>query len=115
MVKFAALSAVASTPSRVFLTVRTQREKIAGYRPEAPSPWKDEYPALVYGANCPQTLHNYKSIEMSFLYDWDDGYMSEDMLKLNIWAAQSFRPATCDGVFPRRRIQLRFGVRTALA
>ena len=50
-----------------------------------PTPWKDEYPALVYGANCPQTLHNYKSIEMSFLYDWDDGYMSEDMLKLNIW------------------------------
>jgi len=50
-----------------------------------PIPWKDEYPALVYGANCPQTLHNYKSIEMSFLYDWDDGYMSEDMLKLNVW------------------------------
>ena len=52
---------------------------------KAPTPWKDEYPALVYGANCPQTLHNYKSIEMSFLYDWDDGYMSEDMLKLNNW------------------------------
>ena len=44
---------------------------------KAPTPWKDEYPALVYGANCPQTLHNYKSIEMSFLYDWDDGYMSD--------------------------------------
>jgi para-nitrobenzyl esterase len=52
---------------------------------KAPNPWKDEYPALIYGANCPQTLHNYKSIEMSFLFDWDDGYMSEDMLKLNIW------------------------------
>lgn len=50
-----------------------------------PKPWSDEYPALIYGANCPQTLHNYKSIEMSFLFDWDDGYMSEDMLKLNIW------------------------------
>ena len=52
---------------------------------KAPKAWSDEYPALVYGANCPQTLHNFKSIEMSFLYDWDDGYMSEDMLKLNIW------------------------------
>jgi carboxylesterase type B len=31
---------------------------------KAPTPWKDEYLALVYGANCPQTLHNYKSIEM---------------------------------------------------
>jgi para-nitrobenzyl esterase len=52
---------------------------------KAPEPWKDEYPALVYGANCPQTLHSFTSIEQSFLQDWDDGYMSEDMLKLNVW------------------------------
>ena len=25
------------------------------------------------------------AIEQSFLQDWDDGYMSEDMLKLNVW------------------------------
>ena len=50
-----------------------------------PTPWKDEYPALVYGANCPQTLHSFTSIEQSFLQDWDDGWMSEDMLKLNVW------------------------------
>jgi para-nitrobenzyl esterase len=50
-----------------------------------PLPWKDEYPALVYGANCPQHLHDFREIETSFLLDWDDGYMSEDMLKLNIW------------------------------
>jgi para-nitrobenzyl esterase len=50
-----------------------------------PKPWADEYPALVYGANCPQTLHNFTAIEQSFLQDWDDGYMNEDMLKLNIW------------------------------
>ncbi len=52
---------------------------------KAPKPWKDEYPALIYGANCPQNLHNFTAIEQSFLQDWDDGYMSEDMLKLNIW------------------------------
>jgi para-nitrobenzyl esterase len=52
---------------------------------KAPKPWADEYPALIYGANCPQTLHNFTAIEQSFLQDWDDGYMSEDMLKLNIW------------------------------
>ena len=52
---------------------------------KAPAPWEGEYPALIYGANCPQTLHNFKAIETSFLFDWDDGYMSEDMLKLNIW------------------------------
>jgi para-nitrobenzyl esterase len=53
--------------------------------PKAPKPWNDEYPALIYGANCPQNLHNFTAIEQSFLQDWDDGYMSEDMLKLNIW------------------------------
>ena len=50
-----------------------------------PKAWDDEYPALIYGANCPQRLHDYTAIEQSFLYDWDDGYMSEDMLKLNVW------------------------------
>ena len=50
-----------------------------------PKPWDGEYPALIYGANCPQRLHDYTAIEQSFLQDWDDGYMSEDMLKLNVW------------------------------
>jgi para-nitrobenzyl esterase len=50
-----------------------------------PVPWKDEYPALVYGANCPQTLHDWTGNEQTFLQDWDDGWQSEDMLKLNIW------------------------------
>ena len=52
---------------------------------KAPTPWKDEYPALIYGANCPQNLHNSTAIEQSFLQDWDDGWMSEDMLKVNVW------------------------------
>src|SRR5277367_4012433 len=50
-----------------------------------PASWTDEYPALAYGANCPQTLHPWTSIEQTFLFDWDDGWQSEDMLKLNIW------------------------------
>jgi para-nitrobenzyl esterase len=50
-----------------------------------PKSWTGEYPALVYGANCPQRLHDFTAIEQSFLYDWTDGYMSEDMLKLNVW------------------------------
>lgn len=40
---------------------------------------------MVYGANCPQALHPWTSIEQTFLQDWDDGWQSEDMLKLNIW------------------------------
>src|SRR5689334_17349382 len=50
-----------------------------------PTPWTDEYPALTYGANCPQNLHTWTSAEQTFLFDWDDGWQSEDMLKLNIW------------------------------
>src|SRR5215831_19043564 len=42
---------------------------------KAPKSWDGEYPALIYGANCPQRLHDYTAIEQSFLYDWDDGYM----------------------------------------
>jgi para-nitrobenzyl esterase len=52
---------------------------------KAPKPWDGEYPALIYGPNCPQHLHDFTAIEQSFIQDWDDGYMSEDMLKLNIW------------------------------
>ncbi len=52
---------------------------------QPPKPWDGERPTLVYGANCPQHLHDFTAIEQSFIQDWDDGYMSEDMLKLNIW------------------------------
>jgi para-nitrobenzyl esterase len=45
-----------------------------------PKPWEGEYPALIYGPNCPQVLHNFKAIEQAFLEGWDDGYVSEDML-----------------------------------
>jgi len=50
-----------------------------------PKPWDGEYPALVYGANCPQRLHDFTAIEQTFIQDWDDGYVSEDMLKANVW------------------------------
>src|SRR5690242_20674116 len=49
-----------------------------------PKSWDGESPALIYGANCPQRLHNWTS-EQSFLYQWTDGWQSEDMLKVNIW------------------------------
>jgi para-nitrobenzyl esterase len=50
-----------------------------------PTPWDGERPTLVYGANCPQNLHDFTAVEQSFLQQWVDGYLSEDMLKLNIW------------------------------
>src|SRR5579884_3330052 len=49
-----------------------------------PASWDGELPALTYGANCPQRLHNWVS-EQTFLQQWTDGWHSEDMLKVNIW------------------------------
>ena len=49
-----------------------------------PTPWANELPTLIYGANCPQRLHTWTQ-EQSFLYQWTDGWQSEDMLKVNIW------------------------------
>jgi para-nitrobenzyl esterase len=51
-----------------------------------PTPWGGEYPALTYGPNCPQHLHDWSS-EQTFLQQWTDGWQSEDMLKVNIWTS----------------------------
>ncbi|BCS31708.1 carboxylic ester hydrolase [Luteitalea sp. TBR-22] len=51
-----------------------------------PTPWEGELPTLIYGANCPQRLHDWVQ-EQSFLYQWTDGWQSEDMLKLNVWTS----------------------------
>jgi para-nitrobenzyl esterase len=50
-----------------------------------PRVWDGQYPALIFPANCPQRPHDWTSVEQVFLQDWDDGYQSEDMLKLNVW------------------------------
>jgi para-nitrobenzyl esterase len=52
---------------------------------KAPKAWTDPYPALAYGANSPQTLHDFRAAEHTFLQQWTDGFVGEDMLKLNIW------------------------------
>ncbi len=49
-----------------------------------PRPWDGEYPALTYGPNCPQRLHDWPS-EQTFLQQWTDGWQGEDMLKVNVW------------------------------
>ena len=50
-----------------------------------PKAWDTDYPALTYGANCPQTPHSFRAIEHTFLQQWTDGFQGEDMLKLNVW------------------------------
>ncbi|MEZ2346892.1 carboxylesterase/lipase family protein [Terriglobus sp. RCC_193] len=51
---------------------------------KAPAAWTDEMLTLTYGGNCPQNLHSWTGAQ-TFIQDWDDGWISEDMLKLNIW------------------------------
>ena len=51
-----------------------------------PAAWEGELPALTYGANCPQRLHDWSS-EQTFLQQWTDGWQSEDMLKVNVWTS----------------------------
>jgi para-nitrobenzyl esterase len=51
----------------------------------APRRWTEPLNTLAYGANCPQTLHNFRAKEHTFLQQWTDGFLGEDMLKLNIW------------------------------
>src|SRR3954467_1918744 len=89
-----ALAATCSTPRSAVAT--TQHGKVRGYVEDGvltfkgvpygantggenrwlpakpPKTWDGEYPALVYGANCPQRLHNWTS-EQTFLYQWTDG------------------------------------------
>jgi para-nitrobenzyl esterase len=50
-----------------------------------PKPWSHELPTLVYGPNCPQNPHPWTATEQTFIQIWNDGWQSEDMLKLNIW------------------------------
>lgn len=52
---------------------------------KAPANWTEPYPAIAYGANSPQTLHDFRAAEHTFLQQWTDGFVGEDMLKLNIW------------------------------
>ena len=101
------MSMAASSPSREFRTAQNTGGENRWLPAKAPKPWDGEYPALVYGANCPQRLHDFTAIEQSFLQDWDDGYMSEDMLKLNVWTPVAHRQAAGDGLLPWRRLHLR--------
>ncbi len=50
-----------------------------------PKRWTEPRNTLSYGANCPQTLHDFNAVEHTFLQQWTDGFVGEDMLKLNIW------------------------------
>jgi para-nitrobenzyl esterase len=54
--------------------------------PAQPTPWTQVRASMSYGPVCPQPVRSgWLSDRAAFLYDWDDGYPSEDCLRLNVW------------------------------
>ncbi len=55
--------------------------------PQKPAPWNGVRNALVYGPISPQKINSgWSQQEYAFLYQWKDGFQSEDCLRLNIWS-----------------------------
>ncbi len=53
---------------------------------EPPAAWTDVRSCRHWGPVCPQAKNNgWRSDGNAFFYQWNDGYQSEDCLRLNIW------------------------------
>jgi para-nitrobenzyl esterase len=54
--------------------------------PKPPKPWTDVRPALAWGPVSPHGPRaGWVNQEEQFLYQWDDGFAGEDMLRVNVW------------------------------
>jgi para-nitrobenzyl esterase len=61
--------------------------------PKPPKPWTDVKPALAWGPVSPHGPRaGWANQEEQFLYQWDDGFEGEDMLRVNVWS-----PGLSDG------------------
>ena len=75
----------ASSPSRAFPTARPRRREPLAARPSRPSPGRTSFPPWSTARTARKTCTPGLALEQTFIQDWDDGWQSEDMLKLNIW------------------------------
>ena len=61
--------------------------------PKPVKPWTDVRPTVAWGPVAPHGPRaGWVNQEEQFLYQWDDGFVGEDMLRLNVWT-----PAPGDG------------------
>jgi para-nitrobenzyl esterase len=61
--------------------------------PKPATPWTDVRPALAWGPASPHGPRaGWVNQEEQFLYQWDDGFEGEDMLRVNVWS-----PGVSDG------------------
>ena len=103
----AVFSMAASSRSKECRMARTRAAKTAGFRPKPPKPWTGEYPALIYGANCPQHLHDFTAIEQSFHSGLGRRLPERRHAQAERLDAQPDRQAPGDGLFSWRRLLLR--------
>jgi para-nitrobenzyl esterase len=54
--------------------------------PRAAKPWKGTRLSINYGPVSPQATRDRNNDEIAFASDWDDGYASEDCLRVNVWS-----------------------------
>ncbi len=57
------------------------------FRPaQAPKPWQEVRSCRHWGPVCPQAKNTgWSNDQTAFFYQWNDGYQSEDCLRLNVW------------------------------
>jgi para-nitrobenzyl esterase len=55
--------------------------------PRSATPWNGVKLAINYGPVSPQAVRNRNIEEIAFASDWDDGYASEDCLRVNVWSS----------------------------
>jgi para-nitrobenzyl esterase len=54
--------------------------------PTKQQPWKGLRSSMYYGEVCPQGARTgWKNDEESFMFEWDDGQLGEDCLRVNVW------------------------------
>lgn len=54
--------------------------------PRPPTPWTGVRPTVAWGPVCPHPPRaGWVNQEEQFLYQWDDGFPGEDMLRINVW------------------------------
>ena len=110
----AATSRTACSRSRACRTARPTGGENRWLPAKPPTPWDGEYPALIYGANCPQRLHDWVQEQIVPL-PVDRRLAERGHAEGEHLDAEPDRLAAGDVLHPRRRLLVRLGLRAGVA